>query len=32
MSDEYYYYIPWEAKTPPQIDSKKVFNGGPSLP
>jgi hypothetical protein len=28
MSAEYYYYKPWEAKTPPQIDSKKFLMEG----
>jgi hypothetical protein len=33
MSAEYYYYKPWEAKTPPQVNSKKFLkDGGPFLP
>jgi hypothetical protein len=28
MSAEYYYYKPWEAKTPPQINSKKFLTEG----
>jgi hypothetical protein len=32
MSAEYYYYITWEAKTPPKKIVKVFLNGGPFLP
>jgi hypothetical protein len=32
MSAEYYYYITWEAKTPPKLTVKVFLNEGPFLP